>query len=890
MNNFLKYGDLILLYMMGDTAQVGSKKNLSTPHGPYGGLLTAFGYIDNGLYYHQLQRPLEGSSVTFRTPVNFANMKDAVFMVTPKLNYDFHKDMKKTMKMYHQLDQSIEMARDETKENLIVLKSELLKKIEKLNVRMKIEQQLNQALIRDAAGTIVHFGAEIQLMHYNSKSFLGALPSSSKTRKIGFNCVLSNWFSSSMIFKTIPKFKSRLEGDKIQIRDHILLYNLKTDAYLNIASQGEMEIMDDKNTTKQINPFLIKTQVVDPNTERSKAYMSQDILASFQIIIYQRYENQTEESNGRLMGGDLVRIVHTESEADLAADIAYDGEEDVEVFLRRYKGEIKEEISKCNSYWIVEHRKLENAGEFFPITPNKSSLKPAASLRLRHFLTNKLISVDFQNEDKEQRVVLSEDGSQHISFLFEPVIKNDGYLYDNHAFYIREAENLFFMNQIEGETIKLDIPLLSKKLAANDAQYKFQPLLEEDVTEDRYRCEFSKEFSSKDAYLIKKVSLEEETECRFIRSALPILKYVTSHFEGRLKDIPSDVYERLLKVLNGIICFLFDIESTSSIDLEEIQDNPIPTRQKLAKDMGLIDALVEFLYCPFRNKSMNLEEAKQSSLNIRVLQRIYLTIMYAIKEYRPNELYSSQWIQMFIEQTLISTKTVDILAGRTLKELVDNNRRILETRIGLDQIKLFINFLKHSKTDGNLIELLRALCICNDQPMIKIQQDISELLLVDEEVRAAVLIQVLVDPLDGIVVTFDSQGYYRVKLLDLETFSLKHDNGRFYKYFLSFIPLMTDLCANKNYLAIDILQKVFPFQVCDSIIKDNDYTNAIRVIFVNLMCNLWMDVYPFQKVVYPKSVKIWEEKLAKNIFVSETTAEIEKFVGLKKFILKFLRR
>ena len=69
-----------------------------------------------------------------------------------------------------------------------------------------------------------------------------------------------------MVFKIQPKFKSRQEGDTIQLRDHVILNNVKHDSYINMAK--ELPIFEDHKFGDPVNPYLTNISVFDKRCER----------------------------------------------------------------------------------------------------------------------------------------------------------------------------------------------------------------------------------------------------------------------------------------------------------------------------------------------------------------------------------------------------------------------------------------------------------------------------------------------------------------------------------------------------------------------------------------------------------------------------------------------
>ena len=69
----------------------------------------------------------------------------------------------------------------------------------------------------------ISYGAEIQLQHANSKMFLNGKIISSQSEKSAYKFELSNYFGAGMIFKILPKYKLRQEGEAVQYHDDVLL-------------------------------------------------------------------------------------------------------------------------------------------------------------------------------------------------------------------------------------------------------------------------------------------------------------------------------------------------------------------------------------------------------------------------------------------------------------------------------------------------------------------------------------------------------------------------------------------------------------------------------------------------------------------------------------------
>lgn len=902
MNNFLKYGDLILFYGEG----IRERGNTLNSIEANGGALSAIGLTDTGVYYQNFPSTNNGNPFTLESKLNFSNLSDCVYRITPKLNFDFHKDFKKTLKFFKNLQRALSGAKDKDRKKLESLKDSLEARLIKLKDRIKKEQLLNDNIVNDSLDQVITYGSEVQLMHYNSKSFIKGRNDCSQTENIGYNCELSNWYSSGMVFKILPKFKSRQDGDVIQLRDHIILKNMKHDAYISIAR--ELPLFEDLDYGEHTNPYLPKVSVFDERCKRYMIYLSQESNSAFQIVLYRK---NTSVHGDELLGGDIVKITHTEIQADLTANICY-GDDGYEVFMRNYHGEFGDENSSLASYWVMEHENFENAGENFKIKITEDKIRSKSTVRLRHFISGCLVmnrKVENALKDKanlkndEKKIVscfLQTDSSsdEYIQIDLEPVVKSSNLLINKNTYFLTSSNDMKFLKYNRKDEavdyILRDNGKLLSKLKKRDEKYQFYPLEDEDLSEKKYRSVFSEEFSSEDAYTIERMPFKSKFGCLIVRSMLPILYNITSVFKkgqkrkGKKDIISSEKYLQIQETLKKMICFLFDIDTSDDVDYFEIEDNPIEERQKILKDFGIIDILVELLYYPFRNNIYTLQKLEMDSYFAKTLELTYTSIRYTIAEYRPNELYSSQWIGLIMEQSMHTSGKNDIKAGQTLTELIDNNEKILESRIEKETIQNFIKFLCEEDKDAKFLNILRAICICNDEPMMQNQKEISELMLQDKKVMKELLFSIHREP-EGLFISLQIKDYEHIPLEELEDISIKDNNKKkVYNYFLAMVKLLSDLCKDRNYLAIDILQKKFPFDICFDIMRGN-YSCSIREVFTSLLKNLWIDVSPFQNINFPVLIKIWDEIENQDVFKDVEKKDHNQYKDLKVFIIAHLK-
>jgi hypothetical protein len=111
-----------------------------------------------------------------------------------------------------------------------------------------------------------------------------------------------------------------------------------------------------------------------------------------------------------------------------------------------------------------------------------------------------------------------------------------------------------------------------------------------------------------------------------------------------------------------------------------------------------------------------------------------------------------------------------------------------------------------------------------------------------------------------------------------------------YRFFLNSVGLLTDLCYDRNYLAINILKKYYGLDTCISIIIGHIYDFGIRANFVRLLENLWVDADPFIPISSPSKIKnIGGGEVHQDDFLTtEAPGDFGKFERLLEFLDEYL--
>ena len=110
-------------------------------------------------------------------------------------------------------------------------------------------------------------------------------------------------------------------------------------------------------------------------------------------------------------------------------------------------------------------------------------------------------------------------------------------------------------------------------------------------------------------------------------------------------------------------------------------------RQKLMRELYIVETLVQQLFLPFTDESKG-EKHKQGDYNLETIrcadhitvicQRSYKLLTNISLNYYQNELYVSQWLNLYFFHAMSTGGLNNIGAEDTIIALVDNNKKLLE--------------------------------------------------------------------------------------------------------------------------------------------------------------------------------------------------------------------
>lgn len=142
-------------------------------------------------------------------------------------------------------------------------------KMGNLNKKLQEEVSMNKKIFDRRRGELVSYGDELQMLHFDSKSFLEGSKNCSEIDKSCNMVKLNQQGSKMVVFVVEPRYKYRNEGQSVNYGDVVVFRNMKSNQYLHISTR----------------------EVVMPKT-RNKADINISEPASFKNVVYSQIDRR----------------------------------------------------------------------------------------------------------------------------------------------------------------------------------------------------------------------------------------------------------------------------------------------------------------------------------------------------------------------------------------------------------------------------------------------------------------------------------------------------------------------------------------------------------------------------------------------------------------------
>ncbi|XP_078311676.1 inositol 1,4,5-trisphosphate-gated calcium channel ITPR2-like [Crassostrea virginica] len=540
--------------------------------------------------------------------------------------------------------------------------------VSRARVAAEAEKDDNTLEQKRQQGKKVLYGQIIQLRHlFTNKYIHVSTTKTSDTESNNMAVELKEENSKHALFRVMPRYKVKAEGDVVQVDDQVVLESVKSPgSYLHV-SKG----------------FLGQASIYSKSHELNVSVQQSG------FTITRKYKPMPGD-HLKLKFGDLIRFYHKEMEAYLVAEGLFDDEicEDVHMRLRPIDQTIPKTLFPSTSaitYWQIERQE----GPVFG-----GVMKWEQQCKIIHVCTRKYMTV------KDGQVTLTSDHLDPATvFRLHPVIReSDDITPDSYG----RIEHVVSGNWLHGGSEDY-----KKKQQDGDDNTQSMASLKWSTAELKV-IETNEEMQYDDAFTIQKVDEELVQIFNQMAGMVPFIqKLIADKKEGLILNakMAHDI-ETALKELSAFMV---------------VNGNPIKNRQKLLRNLRIVELLVKLLQIPCRGTA---DQIHLSKLFVETYQLMYV---YLMGDSRKNELYIAKYIDFFQSQFELREGQIGLNSVHMVMELIRDNRKIVD-RISHEHIDTFVNLLQRDK-NHRYLDLLGVLCVCDGVSIADNQRYITEVWL-----------------------------------------------------------------------------------------------------------------------------------------------------------------
>lgn len=395
--------------------------------------------------------------------------------------------------------------------------------------------------------------------------------------------------------------------------------------------------------------------------------------------------------------------------------------------------------------------------------------------------------------------------------------------------------------------------------------------------------------------LFQKVNEEETKMLYYLRSFLrKALVAQTQVLMLKHKRIEYKHMQSLNTLLDDLLRFVFDTEDSEKREIPlDDSDAVNQKKQMLIRDVGILDIIMNILNFPLKIKKAYERPMDMIVTINKLMASSYRVLRNVIMEYRPNELYASQWLGFLIEDVFNNHSNVLEESRKTLKELYDNNERVLETRIDMDIVFKFVYFLAENK-QTKYFDFFDALIICNGKPIVINQTRIARIILDDDNMKSKLVLRInQVGKFQQLQVSMGDHYVFNNVLIEEFKPVCKRNNAlNTYKFVIRSIKLFSNLCLGDNQIAKDGLRQLYPLRYCVKIIVNEKLDFDMRSAFAELTHHLWsLSEATKRRVNKLSRAKVWtingKSEHKYDMFFTIPHKVYEEFLSLYEYLYAY---
>ena len=495
----------------------------------------------------------------------------------------------------------------------------------------------------------------------------------------------------------------------------------------------------------------------------------------------------------------------------------------------------------------------------------------------KDILNNTLFTLESQSVDPDDRLKSS------IVVKIKNVATNA---------YITTSASLDRSSLRKTETFMRDIDLTSQD-KENKAKGPFKLNIKSVLDSDILKIPLITSIVSKDedAFVIETINNDYVQDWFRIHAAVPYLKEYITDLKKKREDIFKN--KERMKFIESILTeLIFFVIQTEEKDPLTWEGEPSKDRQKLIRELKLIEVLCDMLYYPFANNFISLGVLVDYPNLSQVWGLINRLLKHIVQDYRLNEEYVAQWIELFFNQLMNTGEGSDDYSESTITAILGNNKKILDSQISRGDIVNIVNLCKSRKKNQRFINLINCLLVCQGEAVVSNQNYAVEIIMMEDESTKQFFVIPIRENNGGYEVFFsetdtETQDQW-IDLRNIKSWSEKNDELRLYNYYLSYLDLVSLWWFDRSYKGINAFEPIFPFEITFGWAKDESLPYEIRSRFTDILLACHVDKQPLEPLRVPSLTRVWEvfENHDADMPFKENIPK--NLLDLKPFVKKFL--